>query len=166
MNLNDAQKVSVAGWIEAGLKLADIQKKLAADLGLHLTYMEVRFLVDDLKLMPKDPPPPPPVKEIPKTPAAPAASGQPADEAGPLPPADEPGASTPGKFSLTVDKITKPGALVSGNVTFSDGMTAMWYLDQYGRMGVVPKEKGYKPGAADVQQFQLALEAEMQKLGY
>ena len=31
---------------------------------------------------------------------------------------------------MSVDQITKPGAIVSGKVTFSDGQIADWYLDQ------------------------------------
>jgi hypothetical protein len=65
-----------------------------------------------------------------------------------------------------VDQITKPGAIVSGKVTFSDGQIAEWYLDQTGRLGVVPKQPGYKPSAPDVQEFQLALQQEVAKLGY
>ena len=71
-----------------------------------------------------------------------------------------------GKVSVTVDQITRPGAIVSGKVTFSDGQIADWYLDQTGRLGVVPKQQGYKPSAADVQDFQLALQQEVAKLGY
>ena len=67
---------------------------------------------------------------------------------------------------MTVDQITRPGSIVSGKVTFSDGQLAEWYLDQMGRLGVVPKQQGYKPTAADVQAFQLALQQEMAKLGY
>jgi hypothetical protein len=65
-----------------------------------------------------------------------------------------------------VDQVTRPGAIVSGKVTFTDGQLADWYLDQMGRLGVVPKQQGYKPAAGDVQQFQMALESEMAKLGY
>jgi hypothetical protein len=65
-----------------------------------------------------------------------------------------------------VDHLAKPGAIVSGQVTFSDGQTADWYLDQTGRLGVAPKVTGYKPTAADVQQFQAALQAELAKLGF
>ena len=54
MNLDEAQKQHGAGWIREGLKLSDIQKRLESELGVKLTYMEVRFLVDDLKLVPKD----------------------------------------------------------------------------------------------------------------
>jgi len=68
--------------------------------------------------------------------------------------------------SVSVDQITRPGAIVSGKVTFSDGQIADWYLDQTGRLGVVAKQTGYKPSAADVQDFQLALQQEVAKLGY
>ena len=47
-------------------------------------------------------------------------------------------------------------ALASGKVTFSDGNRAEWYLDQAGRLGLVPQQQGYRPPAADVQQFQMA----------
>jgi len=70
------------------------------------------------------------------------------------------------KVTVGVDQITRPGALISGKVNFSDGQSADWYLDQTGRLGVVPKQQGYKPTAADVQDFQLALQQEMTKLGY
>ena len=67
---------------------------------------------------------------------------------------------------MSVDQFTRPGALVSGKVTFSDGVKADWYLDQTGRLGLVPAQQGYKPAPGDIQQFQAALEREMMKLGY
>jgi hypothetical protein len=76
-----------------------------------------------------------------------------------------PAAAAPGKVSVTVDQLTRPGAMVSGKVKFSDGKTAEWILDQAGRLGLVPSDKGYKPPAADVQEFQIALQQELQKLG-
>jgi hypothetical protein len=145
-----------------GAKLSEIQSRLAEEFSLKLTYMEVRFLVDDLKLTLKDPEPPkvvaPSVSPATATPAKLTVEKNPAPE-GTLP-------ASGGKVSVTVDQITKPGAIVSGNVAFSDGQTADWYLDQTGRLGVVPKQQGYKPSAADVQQFQLALQQEVAKLGY
>ena len=123
--------------------------------------MEARFLVDDLKLTPKDPEPPKVV--APPAAAKPLATQPvPAEE---IPVADEvlPPAS---KVSVSVDQITRPGAIISGKVNFSDGQIADWYLDQTGRLGLVPKQTGYKPVAADVQAFQLALQQEVAKLGY
>ena len=161
MKLDDNQRQAVSKWVSEGAKLSEVQNRLAAEFGLKLTYMEARFLVDDLKLTPKDPEPPK-VVEPPAT-AKPLAT-QPVP-AGEIPVADEvlPPAS---KVSVSVDQITRPGSLVSGKVTFSDGQVADWYLDQTGRLGVVPKQAGYKPSAADVQQFQVALEREVAKLGY
>src|SRR5216683_628050 len=54
MNLDESQRKKVAEWIAQGLKLSEIQNRLQSELGLKLTYMEVRLLVDDLKLTPKD----------------------------------------------------------------------------------------------------------------
>jgi len=153
MNLDDTQRHKVSAWIAEGLKLSEIQNRLVSELGLRLTYMEVRLLVDDLKLTPKDPEPPQKPAEL-KTPQVPE----------PAPVQPKPDAK--GGVSVSVAEITRPGALASGQVTFSDGQAAEWYIDQMGRLGVVPKQQGYKPTAADVQQFQMALEREMAKLGF
>lgn len=75
-------------------------------------------------------------------------------------PADAPGA----KMSISIDPLARPGALLSGKVSFSDGRLAEWILDEAGRLGLVPP-KGYKPPAADLQEFQAALEVELRKLG-
>jgi hypothetical protein len=164
MNLTEEQRGRVAAWIAEGAKLGEIQSRLASELGIKLTYMDTRFLVDDLKLVPKDVERP----KVAELPAAakpqPAASLAPAEaapeELEPLP------AGVGGKVAVTVDQITRPGSVASGKVTFSDGQLADWYLDQMGRLGVVPKQQGYKPSAADVQDFQISLQQEIAKLGY
>lgn len=158
MNLNETQQKTVSDWIAAGAKLAEVQSRLASEFKITLTYMEVRFLVDDLKLRLKDPEPPKPAAQPPAAPSAtlPAAASE--------LPADSPPVG--GQVSVTVDQIARPGALVSGGVTFSDGMDANWYLDQTGRLGLVAKQQGYKPSPGDIQQFQAALEREMAKLGF
>lgn len=155
MNLNEAQKQTVSDWIAAGAKLSEVQSRLATEFALTLTYMEVRFLVDDLKLRLKDPEP---VKPANPPVAAPNPIAATEVAAAPAP--------AGGQVSVTVDQIARPGALVSGGVTFSDGMTADWYLDQTGRLGLVAKQQGYKPSPTDIQQFQAALEREMAKLGF
>jgi hypothetical protein len=159
MQLTDEQKQKVAAWIAEGVKLSDIQNRIADEFGVRLTYMDVRFLADDLKVMPKDPPEPP------KAPAADAAAPAQAEATSPLANADPAPAGT-GKVALTVDTIARPGTIVSGKVTFSDGKSATWYLDQMGRLGVSPDEQGYRPPTADVEVFQVQLDRELQKLGY
>ncbi|MCX6884964.1 MAG: hypothetical protein NTX27_07980 [Verrucomicrobia bacterium] len=154
MNLDPSQRSKVAEWIGQGMKLSEIQSRLASELDLRLTYMETRMLVDDLKLTPKDP-----------EPAKPSILTQTAAEAAaaPIPePEAEPAAT---ELSVTVDQLTRPGSMVSGKVVFSDGQKAEWYLDQTGRLGLAPKTPGYRPGPLDVQKFQMALEAELGKLG-
>jgi hypothetical protein len=156
MNLDESQRQKVAAWITDGAKLSEIQTRLTSELGLKLTYMEVRFLMDDLKLTPKDPEPP-------KVAAPVAEATKPAGKKTPPPPTEPPGAT--GGVAVTVDQLARPGAIVSGKVAFSDGQQAEWHLDQTGRLGVVPKQQGYKPSAADVQQFQAALEKEITRMG-
>ena len=155
MNLTEEQRQKVADWINAGAKLSEIQNRLQSELGIKLTYMEVRFLEDDLKLTPHDPEPPkvvaPPAEPV-KAPVAPAL----ADELLPA----------PGGVKVTVDHLAQPGAIVSGKVTFSDGQIADWFLDQTGRLRVAPKVTGYKPTAPDVQEFQVALQTELARMGF
>jgi hypothetical protein len=147
MNLDESQKQKVAAWIADGAKLAEIQKRLESEFQIRLTYLDTRLLVDDLKLVPKNPEPP---KEI--VPPAPTPVVVPAPPIG-------------GGVSVSVDQIARPGALVSGGVKFSDGQTASWYVDDQGRLGLVTAQPGYKPTPEDVQAFQRGLQAEMQKLG-
>ena len=66
---------------------------------------------------------------------------------------------------MSVDQIARPGAVVSGKVTFSDGNTAVWQFNELGQLGLAPQQPGYRPPASDLQQFQMALETELSKLG-
>src|SRR5437667_70319 len=143
MNLDAAQKQKVAGWIDEGLKLSDIQNRLSSEFGVHVTYMEVRLLMDDLKLRPKENEAPTAAAELAKSgvlgQAAPASGNSP----GPSESIEEEEAAPGSGISVTVDQVTRPGALVSGRVNFSDGNSAEWHLDQFGRLGLVPKQPGY-----------------------
>lgn len=164
MAFTDEQKKTIASWIEEGAKPADVQARLEKEFEVRMTYMEVRFLIDDLKLMPKDPTPPP----APEPPAEPEAVA-PAEEAiaPDTLPAEEGEIPTLGGGNVTVkvDDITRPGAMVSGRATFSDGVTSEWYLDQYGRLGMIPATPGYRPPQQDIMTFQAALEKELVRLG-
>jgi len=181
MSLTPEQKTAVSSWVAAGDNLSAVQKKLLEHFKITLTYRDVRFLVDDLNLALADPAPKVDASDVskiqPAKPAAPAKKS-PADAA--LPPdeaaldeaplADEefpaaPGAST---VSVEVDKVTLlPGAIASGNVTFSDGVTAQWMVDQQGRPGFTKvSQPGYRPTPADGQAFMQELSAALQHRGY
>lgn len=161
--LTEVQRGQVAAWLADGLKLSDIQKRLETEFNLRLTYMEVKFLIGDLQLMPKD-----------QEPAKPADAGV-LGAPGPDPQSARPGAQSlptpstsaplPTGVSVAVDQISRPGAMVSGKVTFSDGQRGAWYVDQMGRLGVAPEQKGYRPSNEDMREFQAALEQQLAKLG-
>jgi hypothetical protein len=167
MNLDEANRKKVAEWIAQGMKLSEIQNRISSELGLTMTYMDVRFLVDDLKLTPKDPEPakvpatPSVLSADKKSPAGPASPG--IANPSPLPETEKAGS---GGVSLTVDQLARPGAIVSGKVTFSDGNRAEWYLDQSGRLGLIAQQQGYRPPQSDLTQFQAALDRELSKLGF
>jgi hypothetical protein len=138
MSLTDDQKAAISKWIEQGASLSDIQKRLKEEFQISLTYLETRLLADDLKLSLKE-------TERPIEPP-------------PLPTAEKTSPAAIGKVSVTIDQITRPGAMVSGRTTLSDGQTAEWYLDQAGRLGLNPSTPGYRPSQQDVMDFQIELE--------
>jgi hypothetical protein len=172
MTLTPEQKSAVASWVAAGDNLSVVQKKLIEQFKITLTYRDVRFLVDDLNLALKDAAPKIDVSDVTKAaPAKPAASG-PADAASTEDGAmdefpDELPAGT-STLSVSVDKVTLiPGALASGSVTFSDGVTGKWIVDNQGRPGFTQvSQPGYRPTPADGQAFVQELSAALQKRGY
>ncbi|MCF7668193.1 MAG: hypothetical protein K9N48_00245 [Verrucomicrobia bacterium] len=153
MNLDDTQKKKIVEWIEQGLQLPDIQSKLEQEFGLKLTYMEARFLLDDLELTPKD-------VETPKDNKSEDASDASKDTA-----QEEGAAPGMGGVRVKVDEIAHPGAVFSGKVTFSDGNKAEWHLDQMGRLALAPEITGYKPPESDITAFQDELKKALSGLG-
>lgn len=195
MSLTPEQKATVASWVSAGDTLSTVQKKLAEHFKLSLTYRDVRFLVDDLDLALKDAAPKVDANDVTKAPVKPAAEkpaapekkgffdkakeklGLGKDDAGDaevvdedeLPPdelADLPAGDS--AVSVSVDKVSLiPGALASGTVTFSDGVTGKWIVDQYGRPGFTEvSQPGYRPKPADAQAFMQELSRALQQRGF
>ncbi len=198
MSLTPEQKQAVASWVAAGDNLSLVQKKLSEQFKLSMTYMDVRFLVDDLGLELKNAAPKADTTDVTKArasaPASPAARpAAPAEKKGfvdklkekvglgddedeipapdedyaegavPLPEAAPAGAGT---LTLEIDRLIRPGAMVSGSVTFSDGVTGKWALDQMGRLMLDTGQKGYQPSPADVQAFQRELQTQLQRQGF
>ena len=164
MSLTPEQTAAVSAWVAAGDNLSAIQKKLREQFSVALTYMDVRFLVDDLNLQLKDAPKKVDASDVSK--AQPKAA--PAAEAG-LPGeddlADQPAHT--GAVILDVDGVTLiPGAIASGKVTFSDGVTGKWIIDHQGRPGFTEiSQPGYRPTPEDAKSFMNQLEAELQRRG-
>lgn len=148
MDLTEDQKTTLCKWIEEGQTLSDIQKNILRDWEQSLTYMQVRFLVDDLGFTLKNKAP---SQDIPKT---------------PIPDAPDTGLNgqIPTSVEVAIDPVKKPGAMVNGSVTFRDGVTCQWQVDSFGRLGIVPSQEGYQPTPQDIQDFQLALQSKLQGL--
>lgn len=122
--------------------MSDLQRHIKDEFGFSLTYMDTRFLILDLGIELIEEPKEPEKKEV--------------EISAPVP---------TGAVSVTMDTLTLPGALVSGKVTFSDGETAIWMLDQTGRPGLDPDTPGYRPIQEDIMEFQNQLRALIQKSG-
>jgi hypothetical protein len=191
-SLTPEQKQAVASWVAAGDSLSNIQQKLREQFQLSLTYMDVRFLIDDLDLQVKDAAPKADASDVSKTPARPAAPaggekkglfdqakeklglgdkpGESDDEDPAAELADEEFDDLPagdGSVRVTVDSVTLiPGAMASGTVAFSDGVTGKWIVDNYGRPGFTEiSQPGYRPNPADAQAFMHELNRALQQKG-
>ena len=139
--LTPEQIASLHQQAAAGATMSDLQRHLKDEFGFSLTYMDTRFLILDLGIQLIEEPK---VEDKPEVKAAPVPTG---------------------KVTVTMDSLTLPGALVSGKVTFSDGETAIWMLDQSGRPGLDPDTVGYHPTKEDILEFQTQLRALIQKSG-
>jgi len=190
MSLTPEQKAAVSSWIVAGDNLSVVQKKLREQFQVSMTYMDVRFLVDDLNLTLKDPAPKADASDVtkakvtPAAPAKPAAASVPEKKASAAPQADAGEADLPaegeagieedalppaaGNVTVDVDGVTLiPGAIASGTVTFSDGVTGKWIVDQYGRPGFTEiSQPGYRPSKDDAQLFMQELDAALRQKGF
>lgn len=203
MSLSPEQTKVVASWVAAGDSLAAIQKRLLEQFQVSMTYMDVRFLVDDLGLELKNAAKPAGDAKVDFSKARPVAPAQQEKKGGFLdklkkvvgaggdeaahvegqepevgePAMDEEPADDlandhaaapagPGGVKVEIDRLVRPGAVVSGSVTFSDGTTGKWALDQYGRLMLDTGKKGYQLPASDVQVFQQELSTQLQRHGF
>lgn len=134
----------VRQWAGEGVDLNGIQKRLAAECGVHMTYMDVRFLLLDHGI------------EI-ATAAAPTPAGKSEEPAAPAPAPAEPApaAGQGGKLVVTLDELTLPGTLISGKVQFASGTKGGWQIDQLGRFAW--NDLQGQPTPEELQAFQVEL---------
>lgn len=155
-SLTEEQIETIRSWAEAGDGLSEIQQKLQSDMEQKITYLETRFLLEDLKieLLPEPEPEPEPEEED----VAEDSGDSQEDEA-------SEGQVGDAEASVRIDKVVRPGALVSGRVQFAGGKSTAWWLDQMGQLGMEPFEDGFKPNEEQLMSFQKGLQAAIQKSG-
>lgn len=161
MELTDQQKTTVAAWVREKCGLSEIQRRLTSEFGLRPTFMDVRFLILDLGLELYDESAARKVEE-----KKAEEKLTPDDEEIPADDSEDPMPDGVGGVSVEVDRLIKPGSLVSGSVCFSDGVKAAWMLDQMGRLSLEAQQPGYRPSPEDIEGFQRALQHEIAKKGY
>jgi len=135
----DQQKKLIAEKLNQGLSLAEVQKFLAAEHGVNITYLDLRMLAAELEVDWQ--------KHDPVKPAKPAE--------------DSDADSNLGKTVVSVSKVVRPGAAMSGDVQFASGAKAEWFLDTLGRLGLNPSPGSSQPTEDDIQDFQLELQRKL-----
>lgn len=154
--LTEDQIETIKAWAAEGDQLADIQKRMEAELELRLTYMDTRFLILDLGVELKSDEVE--VVEEEKDEKDPALDELTEDDIEMMPPPAQ-----GGPVRVTVDGIARPGLMVSGRVTFPDGQGGGWYVDEAGRLGLDPDTTGYRPSEPDLIAFQKELQTVMDR---
>ena len=144
-DLSSEQVEMVKEWVAEGAQMADLQKRLKDDFGFNVTYMETRFLSLDLALN----------FQVDKEESEGANDTENPEDQKEVD--IEPLVQDRETVSVTLDQVARPGAMVSGTVTFSDGMKALWLIDEMGRPSIDPDQPGYQPSEADLVSFQAEL---------
>lgn len=132
-DLTKEQIEQIKVWTSEGDQLADLQKKINSEFKLvpAITYLDTRFAIIDLGI------------EL-------VVEAEPEEEK-----KEEPKPLTPlGYVDANVDTIVRPGFLASGKVIFSDGMNALWGLDQEGRLKLDADDPSYQVDDEDMIAFQ------------
>ena len=152
--LTPEQLASVEQWAADGANLNQVQDRLRSDFGINLTYLDARLLMLDVGVRIKDRP-----KDVPKVPEPAASASGPEDDL------ERPPGLPPSSVKLTADQVTRPGTIISGKVSFSDGQLASWHMDQTGRLALTGAPSGYQPPQDDIPNFQHQLDLLMQQAG-
>lgn len=133
-------KTLIRQMLAEGESLSRIQTRLK-EQGHTMTFMELRMLAAELQDVQWGEPEKP-AEPAPETAAEPAA---------------EPAAEAPaaGKTVVEISRVVRPGAAAEGTVSFGSGASAVWIVDQMGRLGLEKVTGEYTEN--DIREFQQEL---------
>ncbi len=171
---NQERDTLIMTKLNEGMSLSDVQKLLAQDYNVRMTYLDLRLLADGLAVnwQKLDKPKPAPA------PADPAAAGVESPDEAAAADADadaddaddadadleeEDEAAEPGATKVTLDAAPRPGMILSGMVRFASGLRAGWMMDRQGRLNLDLPDDGEQPTPEDVQGFQDELRQVMRR---
>lgn len=173
MEQNEIKKI-VAEQLAKGVSLSDIHKMLFDEYKVKMTFMEFRLMASEIENIDwsKSDAKTEPAKTSGPTDKVDEDNGEEdeifdedeeiADEdeiedAGQADtPASGEGDKIRGATTVEINKIARPGAVLSGSVNFGSGASADWVLDQLGRIALA-NAKG-KPDEEDIKEFQIELQ--------
>ncbi|MBR6372132.1 MAG: hypothetical protein IKS20_03025 [Victivallales bacterium] len=153
------------------MSLSDVQHALSEELGIRMTYLDLRMLAATLPVewekQDKKVAKPAPVEETPQAEEAEEAETDEAEDEAETEEAEseeEGGDDELPDTVLTLDDTPMPGAALSGTVRFMSGISCGWFMDRMGRLGFnLPDDAKEQPTDDDVQAFQVELQKMMQK---
>jgi hypothetical protein len=167
----------IAQKLNEGMPLAELQRLLADDYDLRMTFLELRLIAADLSVdwQKQDKP-----KVAAPTETA-AATELAADEDGDFAEADADGSDDAEDFAneadeageagegsgtrVTLDSQPRRGTSMSGSVRFASGLHGEWFMDQMGRPGLQLAEgQEGQPSEEDIMEFQSQLGALLQEM--
>ncbi|OGV68446.1 MAG: hypothetical protein A3K19_10155 [Lentisphaerae bacterium RIFOXYB12_FULL_65_16] len=136
----------IAARLSEGMSLSDLQKLLAEQHGINMTYLDLRLIASDLKV------------DWAKADKKQAAK----QKKEPTPDlAKMAAAGKKGSTQITVHKVVRPGASMSGEVQFASGAKGEWSVDSYGRLGLSLAPGSSQPNEDDVRDFQVELQRKL-----
>ncbi|MBT3285809.1 MAG: hypothetical protein HN849_06880 [Victivallales bacterium] len=147
--MNTERDAFIKEKLDEGLSLSDVQKLLASELDIKMTYLDLRLLAADLEInwAKRD-----------EAKAEEAKSDDDMDISKIPEPEDDDG--TP-KTRIEISKLARPGMAISGDVVFLSGAKGEWFLDNQGRLGFNPTEGSAQPTEDDLRDFQQELQQKL-----
>ena len=143
--MNDIElKKIIKSHLDEDLTLNEIHKILADKHAVKMTFMELRLLSSEIEDMDWG-------KFDPKV----EKDDDDEDES-----PEEP--EILNGTQIEISKIQRPGAMVSGSVTFISGLKGEWYIDSMGQLGLNMADEDAQPTEEDMQDFQMELRRKIQ----
>ena len=154
---NDKEEIKniVADMLSEGVSPSGIQKQLAEEKDIRITFLDLKLIISEIKnsaeTLDKNDTKnrknviPPPAKEDN------SAEGHSEREQTVDAEIMDEGATV-----VEMEKLLKPGAALSGKVKFASGAKAEWSMDHYGRLSLA--NSSGKPSPEDLKLFQAELQ--------
>lgn len=190
---NQARNDLIVEKLHEGMSLSDLQKLLAQEYQIRMTYLELRLLADELAVNWKKLDKPKTAENKPENGHVDTvaennqqyeyqkvageedddddfADDDEDDNESLLPEddfdddIDDSDEDGDGATKVLIDPQPRPGTMLSGKVKFASGLRAGWFMDRRGQLSLDLPEDAEQPSQEDILGFQQELQATMQKL--